>query len=69
MEYSGEIILDGEDIMKYPEDRFRREIRWKKIAMVPQAAMNSLNPVLRILDQIIEPLLIPGYEQTRGWPG
>ncbi|MDI9420424.1 MAG: ABC transporter ATP-binding protein [Firmicutes bacterium] len=58
MVYSGEIILDGEDIMQYNEEQFRRDIRWKKIAMVPQAAMNSLNPVLRIVDQIIEPLLI-----------
>ena len=30
MEYSGEVILDGEDIMKYGEDVFRREIRWKR---------------------------------------
>ncbi|HKM17764.1 MAG TPA: ABC transporter ATP-binding protein [Limnochordia bacterium] len=65
MEYSGEVILDGEDIMKYGEDVFRREIRWKKIAMVPQAAMNSLNPVLKIVDQIIEPLLVHDRDLTK----
>ncbi|NMB39603.1 MAG: ABC transporter ATP-binding protein [Firmicutes bacterium] len=57
-DYSGEIILDGIDIMKYSDEQFRKEIRWKKIAMVPQAAMNSLNPVIRIEDQIAEPLLL-----------
>ena len=57
-EYSGSVIFDGDDIMKYDDDRFRREIRWSKIAMVPQASMNSLNPVIRIEDQLMEPLLI-----------
>ncbi|MFA6694274.1 MAG: ABC transporter ATP-binding protein, partial [Bacillota bacterium] len=56
--YSGSIIFDGEDIMKYSDEKFRREIRWSNIAMVPQASMNSLNPVMRIEDQLIEPLLL-----------
>ena len=58
MEYSGEILFEGVDLMKYSDEQFRKEIRWKKIAMVPQAAMNSLNPVMRIEDQITEPLFI-----------
>lgn len=58
MEFSGEVKLNGVDIMKFSDEQYRKEIRWKKIAMVPQAAMNSLNPVMRIVDQIIEPLLI-----------
>lgn len=56
--YSGSIFFDGEDIMKYDDEKFRKEIRWSKIAMVPQASMNSLNPVVRIEDQLAEPLLI-----------
>lgn len=56
--YSGSIVFDGVDIMKFDDERFRQEIRWTKIAMVPQASMNSLNPVLRIEDQLAEPLLI-----------
>jgi oligopeptide/dipeptide ABC transporter ATP-binding protein len=56
--YSGSVIFDGEDIMKYDDEKFRKEIRWSKIAMVPQASMNSLNPVIRIEDQLAEPLLI-----------
>lgn len=57
-EYSGSIIFDGKDIMKYDDEKFRKEIRWSQIASVPQASMNSLNPVIRIEDQLIEPLLI-----------
>ena len=38
--------------MKLDDERFRKEIRWSKIAMVPQASMNSLNPVIRIEDQL-----------------
>lgn len=56
--YSGSIIFDGVDIMKYDDEKFRKEIRWSQIAMVPQASMNSLNPVIRIEDQLAEPLLI-----------
>lgn len=56
--YSGTVLFDGQDIMKYDDETFRREIRWSNIAMVPQASMNSLNPVIRIEDQLAEPLLI-----------
>jgi oligopeptide/dipeptide ABC transporter ATP-binding protein len=56
--YSGSIYLDGEDIMPFDEEKFRREVRWAKLAMVPQAAMNSLNPVLRVGDQVAEPMMI-----------
>ena len=56
--YSGSIFLDGEDIMPFDEEKFRREVRWAKLAMVPQAAMNSLNPVLRVGDQVAEPMMI-----------
>ncbi len=63
--YTGEVILDGVDIMKFSDEQFRREIRWGKMAMVPQAAMNSLNPVIRIEDQITEPLLLHNREMTK----
>ncbi len=55
--YSGTMQFDGEDIMKLPDDEFRSKIRWKKIAMVFQGAMNSLNPVLRVGLQVAEPLI------------
>lgn len=52
--------------MEYDDEKFRREIRWKKIAFVPQAAMNVLNPVLKIEDQLAEPLLVGGLVDTKG---
>lgn len=57
-EYSGRIFLDGEDTMLLNNDRFRRQIRWFKMSMVPQAAMNALNPVLKVGDQVSEPLIV-----------
>ncbi len=56
----GEIYLEGKEILHMPEEEFRREIRWKRIAMVPQASMNALNPVIKIGDQMTEPLLLQG---------
>jgi oligopeptide/dipeptide ABC transporter ATP-binding protein len=56
--YDGRIFIKGNDVMPYDEERFRREVRWTKIATVMQAAMNSLNPVLRVADQVTEPLLV-----------
>jgi len=55
--YRGRVILDGQDLMTLGEEQFRREVRWRKMALVPQAAQNSLNPVLRIDEQVCEPLL------------
>ena len=54
--YSGHIYLEGEDTMALSDEAFRRQIRWFKMSLVPQAAMNALNPVLRVGDQVAEPL-------------
>ena len=56
--YSGTVRLDGHDIMRYSDEEFRSNIRWSRISMVPQAAMNALNPVLRIGEQVSEPYLL-----------
>src|SRR4029078_7123246 len=42
---NGSIILDDIDILKLSDSEFNKKIRWKKIAMVFQGAMNSLDPV------------------------
>ncbi len=63
--YKGQIFLNGRDVMKLSDERFRREVRWVKAALVPQAAMNALNPVMRVEDQIAEPLLIHGRVKTK----
>ena len=54
---SGEILFDGQDIFKMSDRRLRRT-RWKKISIVFQGAMNALNPVKRIVDQIAEPMIL-----------
>jgi peptide/nickel transport system ATP-binding protein len=59
----GEILFYDEelgvvDLAKMNEDEIRRKIRWKKISMVFQASMNALNPILRVQDQMIEPLVL-----------
>jgi peptide/nickel transport system ATP-binding protein len=62
-ETSGEILFYDEelgvvDLAKMNEDEIRKKIRWKKISMVFQASMNALNPILRVQDQMIEPLVL-----------
>ncbi len=57
-EYDGEVWLKSQNIMDYSDEKFRKEVRWKRISMVPQAAMNALNPVMRIGDQVAEPAMI-----------
>ena len=49
----GEILLDGQDITKLSDEE-RRKIRGNKISMIFQEPMTSLNPVMKIGDQIVE---------------
>src|SRR5881628_4169891 len=49
---SGKIIFDGADIIPY-NDAEMRKVRWKGIALVFQGAMNALNPVFKVGDQIV----------------
>jgi peptide/nickel transport system ATP-binding protein len=50
----GNIILDGIDIAKLSDADFNKRVRWKKISMVFQGAMNSLDPVYTIGYQLRE---------------
>ena len=59
----GQVILDGRNILDLPEEEIR-EYRWSRIAMVFQAAMNSLNPVYRVGQQIVEAIEAHGVELT-----
>ena len=43
----GEILLDGQDLLKLPEAALQK-VRWRRIGMVFQSAMNSLNPLMRV---------------------
>ena len=49
----GRVLLDGLDLIPLTE-RELQKVRWTRIALVTQSAMNSLDPVYRIGDQIVE---------------
>lgn len=51
----GQILFNGQDLLTLSEDAMR-QVRWNQMAMIFQAAMNALNPVYRVGDQIIEAL-------------
>ncbi|MEI5005969.1 ABC transporter ATP-binding protein [Streptomyces sp. PmtA] len=61
---SGEILLDGEDVLTMRWGRLRA-VRWAGASIVFQGAMHALNAVRRIGDQIAEPVLVHG----RATPG
>jgi peptide/nickel transport system ATP-binding protein len=48
----GRILLDGVDLMSLSEDDMR-QVRLAKVALIPQGAMDSLNPVARVKDQFM----------------
>jgi len=52
----GKIIFDGKSILDLSESEFDKNYRWKKISMIFQGAMNSLDPVFTIKDQFVEVL-------------
>jgi oligopeptide/dipeptide ABC transporter ATP-binding protein len=52
---SGRILFEGQDLLGLPEEEMRR-VRGKRISMIFQEPMTSLNPVFRIGDQVAETL-------------
>ena len=57
----GQVILEEQDLLQLSEDELR-QYRWRRIAMVFQAAMNVLDPVYRVGDQIVEAIEAHGFE-------
>jgi len=57
----GEILFDGESLLDMKESDFDEKYRWKKISMVFQGAMNSLDPVFTIKEQFLEILKQHNY--------
>ena len=49
----GEVLFDGRDALSMSR-RQLEQFRWQSVAIVFQSAMNALNPVMRIRDQIID---------------
>ena len=60
----GEIIYDGKDLLKIPEDEFHK-IRGDKIAMIFQDPMSSLNPIIKIGKQLTEAMLLKGKARQK----
>jgi peptide/nickel transport system ATP-binding protein len=50
---SGQVVLNGTDLLGLNQHQLNR-VRWRDIALIPQGAMNSLNPVMRVKDQIAD---------------
>ncbi|HXX87966.1 MAG TPA: ABC transporter ATP-binding protein [Candidatus Acidoferrum sp.] len=50
----GHILFKDLDIVKLTEAELKEEVRWKGISLVFQGAMNAMNPVIKVSDQIIE---------------
>ncbi|MRX50550.1 ATP-binding cassette domain-containing protein [Paracoccus sp. S-4012] len=49
----GRVLLDGQDLLAMDKRALRR-VRWNKVALITQSAMNALDPVIRVGDQIVE---------------
>ena len=60
---AGRVLLDGQDILLMSEEEMRLQ-RWRRISIVFQAAMNVLNPVYRVGQQIVEAIEAHGVEST-----
>ena len=64
---SGEMMFEGADLLKKPENEMRR-IRGKRIAMILQDPMMSLNPLFTVGDQVAEPIRVhEGAPRRSAW--
>lgn len=55
MDYN-RIVFDGQDIGRMSEEDMARKIRWKNISIIFQGSMSALNPLIKIGEQIAEPI-------------
>lgn len=56
VQLGGQVKLEGENLLDFEEKKMRH-VRGKRIALIPQNPLSSLNPVLTIGDQVSEPLV------------
>src|SRR5437868_11399134 len=64
---SGKMLLDGEDLLQ-KSDAEMRHVRGKRIAMILQDPMASLNPLFTIGDQVSEPIRVhEGASRASAW--
>lgn len=50
----GKIFFHNRDIVKISQNQMREDVRWKQMSYIFQGAMNAMNPVYKVGDQIIE---------------
>jgi len=64
----GKILFGGKDLVNL-KDKQMREIRWKGISIVFQGAMNALNPLFKVGDQIVEAIRFhePKVKKKQAW--
>jgi|TARA_B110000483_G_scaffold5632_1_gene6682 peptide/nickel transport system ATP-binding protein len=58
----GKVVFNGDSILDLSESDFDNQFRWKKISMIFQGAMNSLDPVFTIKQQFVEILKQHNFE-------
>ncbi len=64
----GKILFGGEDLVEL-KDKQMRDIRWKGISIVFQGAMNAMNPLFKVGDQIVEAIRFhePKVKKKQAW--
>lgn len=63
--YRGSVLLEGTDLLRLLDAEFQQKVRWRRVAMVFQGAMNSLNPVIRVGHQVAEPLRLHAQMENK----
>ncbi len=61
----GEIRINNENLLGLNEQQLRKR-RWKDLALIPQGAMNSLNPVMKVHEQIGDAIITHEGRQPNG---
>jgi peptide/nickel transport system ATP-binding protein len=61
----GKILAKNIDVVKLSEAEMRKRVRWKVISMIFQGAMNAMNPLYKVGDQIVEAIKLHEPEVTR----
>jgi peptide/nickel transport system ATP-binding protein len=54
---SGDVRISGESIIGAPRESYRRDVLGRQIAMIPQGALNSLNPTRKVKDLALDMIL------------
>lgn len=62
---NGKIIFQNIDLVKLDEEQLRKDIRWKRISIIFQGAMNALNPVYNVGQQIEEAIRLHEPEVSK----